>query len=148
MHGSDRLVHLAEEYLLTGHVEQRQLQTELDYLFNQPHGNEIDIIVLACTHFPILRKQMALASEHRNVQWVDSSEAIARRVLSLLSAELKPTTLHNTVSNAVTFIFTDSSSHHQKSIAQYKRYLHRHYPHKDYPHKDYPNKHYLHADYR
>jgi len=40
-----------------------------------------DTVVLACTHFPLLKSELALAAP-RQVQWIDSGEAIARRVAS------------------------------------------------------------------
>lgn len=39
---------------------------------------KIDTIVLACTHFPLLRDELKVALPHIK-NWVDSSEAIARR---------------------------------------------------------------------
>ncbi len=41
----------------------------------------VDTLVLACTHFPLLKPELAQAAP-RAVQWIDSGEAIARRVAS------------------------------------------------------------------
>ncbi len=46
-------------------------------------ASEMDTIVLACTHFPLVRERLK-AHIHRELNWVDSGPAIARRVLSLL----------------------------------------------------------------
>jgi len=46
----------------------------------------MDVLVLACTHFPLLRNELA-AQFSTNVQLIDSGEAIARRVASLLESQ-------------------------------------------------------------
>ncbi|WP_136067145.1 glutamate racemase [Modicisalibacter radicis] len=43
----------------------------------------LDTVVLGCTHFPLLRRRLE-ASAPRAINWVDSGEAIARRVASVL----------------------------------------------------------------
>jgi glutamate racemase len=43
----------------------------------------MDVMVLACTHFPLLRAELA-AHFSSCVQLIDSGEAIARRVASLV----------------------------------------------------------------
>lgn len=45
--------------------------------------HQLDTLVLGCTHFPIIRQQ--LAAEFPNVTLVDSERAVARRVVQLLS---------------------------------------------------------------
>lgn len=50
----------------------------------QPGYESMDTVVLACTHFPLIRDRLAaLAPDIRH--WVDSGEAIARRVQSQLN---------------------------------------------------------------
>ncbi|UTW46150.1 glutamate racemase [bacterium SCSIO 12696] len=78
--GSAELVELAELKLRGGQLPKGQLQQILEPLFNP---TELDTIVLACTHFPLLKEEMA-ALAPRPIQWIDSGEAIARRVHSLL----------------------------------------------------------------
>jgi glutamate racemase len=81
--GSSELVQLAEQKLRGGHVAPAQLKEILQPFFNHPHGDEMDVLVLACTHFPLLRDELA-AQFTPKVQLIDSGEAIARRVASLL----------------------------------------------------------------
>ncbi|SFT54321.1 glutamate racemase [Halomonas saccharevitans] len=45
----------------------------------------LDTVVLGCTHFPLLRRWLAEAAP-REVAWVDSGEAIARRVAQVVTA--------------------------------------------------------------
>ena len=96
--GSAELVTLAEQALRGGPVPLEELSEILKPLFD---NKQLDTIVLACTHFPLIKKQLLSASP-RPVNWVDSGEAIARRVSSLLAT--KPSTektLHETQNTAI-----------------------------------------------
>ena len=44
----------------------------------------LDTVVLGCTHFPLLRRQLIEAAP-REVAWIDSGEAIARRVAQVVT---------------------------------------------------------------
>lgn len=81
--GSTRLVHLAEKKLQGEAVEQWEFDKILEAFANA----EIvpDHIVLGCTHFPLVRDE--LSKSMPSVTWVDSGEAIARRVHTLLKPE-------------------------------------------------------------
>lgn len=81
--GSSELVQLAEHKLRGGHIEQDQIKSVLQPFFNHPRILEMDSLVLACTHFPLLRAEIA-AQFSREIELIDSGEAIARRVASLL----------------------------------------------------------------
>jgi glutamate racemase len=78
MIGSTRLVDMAEEKLRGTDVDLKELQHILE-----PMKNSIDVAVLGCTHFPLIKNeiQSVLGPE---VMLIDSGEAIARRVESLL----------------------------------------------------------------
>jgi glutamate racemase len=80
--GSTELVELAEYKLRGGALEPEQLKAILQPFLNHPKGKEMDVLVLACTHFPLLRDEIA-AHFSSEVQLIDSGEAIARRVASL-----------------------------------------------------------------
>lgn len=82
--GSSELVRLAEEKLLLGKAVDNQLGDILKPLTSHPSSAQIDTIVLACTHFPLLKSELALAFG-REVTWLDSGLAIANRVSWLLS---------------------------------------------------------------
>lgn len=87
-HGSVRLVELAEKYASGEGVRDEDLAEELVKLTGQAGGEELDQIVLACTHFPLLRdKLISLAPV--GITFVDSGEAIARRVMSLLGQDIR-----------------------------------------------------------
>ena len=42
-----------------------------------------DVVVLACTHFPLLRAELEAISPP-DIAWIDSGEAVARRVVEVL----------------------------------------------------------------
>ena len=75
--GSTALVAEAESKLAGYGVNMDVLKTELSSFVGQTP--QIDQIVLACTHFPLLRKELSTVVG-RDVNWVDSGAAIARRV--------------------------------------------------------------------
>jgi glutamate racemase len=51
-----------------------------------PILNKVDVAVLGCTHFPLIREEIQIVMG-MNVQLIDSGEAIARRVESLLGTQ-------------------------------------------------------------
>lgn len=53
---------------------------------------DMDTVVLACTHFPLVQKQLdaAMRALGKTVNWVDSGQAIARRVAQLLQQGNSP----------------------------------------------------------
>jgi glutamate racemase len=77
-HGSAELVELAEAKLRGEATAREAYARILDGLFSQPHGQDLDVIVLACTHFPLVEEELAAASP-RPVAFVDGKEGIARR---------------------------------------------------------------------
>lgn len=84
-HGSARLVELAEAHLRGEAVTAADVAPELAGLSNQPGGDRIDQIVLACTHFPLLEAQLRAAAAP-GIGFVDGGPGIARRVAYLLGA--------------------------------------------------------------
>ncbi len=83
-HGSARLVELAEAKLRGHAIDPADVARELADLLDQPGGDRIDAVVLACTHFPLLAPELAAAAS-RPLAFVDGGEGIARRVAYLLS---------------------------------------------------------------
>lgn len=77
--GSRRLVELAEAKLQGVPVDHQALAAELD-VFNAPAALQLDTVVLACTHFPLLKPELVLCAPYVH-HWIDSGEAIARRVV-------------------------------------------------------------------
>jgi glutamate racemase len=89
--GSAELVAMAEEKLLGRTVDAAQLKRILSTFFDLPQTQQPDVIVLACTHFPLLRAELEAAGPS-GVAWIDSGAAVARRVLDVLPKERAGTT--------------------------------------------------------
>jgi glutamate racemase len=77
-YGSAELVDLAEAKLRGEPSDPAAFARILDGLLTQPGGAEIDTIVLACTHFPLVQDELEAAAP-RPLAFVDGGEGIARR---------------------------------------------------------------------
>ena len=81
--GSSELVYQAERKLRGQAVGRDALAAAIAPFWNDGADHPVDTVVLACTHFPLLQEELKLLAPDF-VQWIDSGEAIARRVASLL----------------------------------------------------------------
>jgi len=88
-HGSAELVQLAEAKLRGEETPPERYRAILGGLFGQPGGARIDVIVNACTHFPLVAEELAAAAPHA-VRFVDGSDGIARRVAYLTQGQSWP----------------------------------------------------------
>jgi glutamate racemase len=86
-HGSARLVELAEAKLSGQVVMPEDVAPELAGLLDQPGGDRMDMVVLACTHFPLLAAELA-ASAPRPLGFIDGGKGIARHVKNLIERGL------------------------------------------------------------
>jgi glutamate racemase len=84
LQGSTRLVAEAERKLAGHSVNMDVVREEIAPLFAGRVGADVDGVVLACTHFPLLREELR-AAVRQSVNWIDSGEAIARRLEAVLS---------------------------------------------------------------
>ena len=84
--GSVALVEEAEAKLSGRTVDLDRLRAEIAPIFDGRDGADVDAVVLACTHFPLLVDELRSVTR-QSVAWIDSGEAIARRVESLLPKE-------------------------------------------------------------
>ena len=114
-HGSAALVELAEAKL---HGEKRPIadyRAAIAGLFDQPGGERIDVVVNACTHFPLVGDELAEAAPHP-VRFVDGAPGIARRVAYLTEGQDWPEApLHR----AVFTRFGDAERHLAPALARY-----------------------------
>jgi glutamate racemase len=85
-HGAIGLASAAECKLAGEPFDSAIIQASVDGLFGQSSGDKIDVVVLACTHYPHLKEALQLYAPFP-VAWVDSGSAIARRVQDLLGLE-------------------------------------------------------------
>lgn len=87
--GSSELVDISESYIAGDEPDMQQLTEIVSPFLDTNIRPEIDTIVLACTHFPLLRQyldQIFLAN-NRAIEWVDSGAAVANRVVDLLVSD-------------------------------------------------------------
>lgn len=84
--GSSALVEAAEQKLRGETPDPSAITEAVEGLFGAAGSADVDVVALACTHFPLLGSELAAAAP-RPVTWLDSGEAIARRVASVLNAD-------------------------------------------------------------
>lgn len=94
--GSSELVHIAEQKLRGEPIDQGAIAHILQPLLQHEKSSQIDKLVLACTHFPLLKTELAMQLP-KHIDMIDSGEAIARRVEYLLdeSAYARQTQAHH-----------------------------------------------------
>lgn len=88
-HGSPGLVTGAEAKLRGQGVDNAVIARAVSGLRDQPGGDAIDVIVLACTHFPLLRDELQ-AAFGPNVRLIDGAQGIARRIAALTEGQRWP----------------------------------------------------------
>ena len=88
-HGSPELVDLAEAKLAGEAITVDAVRSATQPMFDMPSGDRIDVGVLACTHFPLLRTELSQAFP--GVQWIDGGPGIARRIAYLTREQPWPT---------------------------------------------------------
>ena len=89
-HGSPELVDLAEAKLAGDSVSIEAVRAAAQPMFDVKRGREIDVGVLACTHFPLLRDELSHAFP--GVTWIDGGPGIARRIAWLTREQPWPAT--------------------------------------------------------
>ena len=81
--GSRRLAGFAEAELAGRPVSNAEILAELAPGFNEGPDGRTDVIVLACTHYPLLLDRFRALAPWP-VGWIDPAPAIARRVVQLI----------------------------------------------------------------
>jgi glutamate racemase len=80
-HGSPELVELAEAKLAGENIGVAAVRAAAQPMFDAARGSEIDVVVLACTHFPLLNQELGAAFP--GVALIDGGPGIARRIAYL-----------------------------------------------------------------
>lgn len=88
LHGSAALVDLAEAKLRGTIIQPDDVMAALTPMLAHPDAARMDQLVLACTHFPLLRDELAAALP--GVALVDSGDGIARRIAHLIKGQPVP----------------------------------------------------------
>ena len=78
-HAAPELVAQAENKLRGKEVEIAVVEAAVEGLLRQPRGKDIDTVVLACTHFPLLGEELQ-AGFGPDVELIHGAAGIARRI--------------------------------------------------------------------
>lgn len=87
-HGSQELVELAEAKLAGAPISIQEVHDAVAPMLWQPDGEKMDVMVLACTHFPLLAEEIAAAFPA--IAQVDGGPGIARRIAYLTGGQPWP----------------------------------------------------------
>ncbi|HRA66720.1 MAG TPA: hypothetical protein PL187_11915, partial [Caldilinea sp.] len=79
LHGAKRLAEIAENKLKGKPVDLGELTQEIGPVFRKREGKRTDVVVLGCTHYPLLVEEMEKVAPWP-VTYIDPAPAIARRV--------------------------------------------------------------------
>lgn len=85
-HGGHGLVTLAENKLRGETVSRQEVETAIEKLRADARFDEMDVLVMSCTHFPLLRDELALALP-QHCTLIDGAQGIARRIATLLEQD-------------------------------------------------------------
>jgi glutamate racemase len=83
LHGAKRLAEIAEQKLKGKPVDMEELRQEIGPVFRKREGQRTDVVVLGCTHYPLLVEDMVKVAPWE-VKYIDPAPAIARRVADVL----------------------------------------------------------------
>ncbi|HEY7748683.1 MAG TPA: glutamate racemase [Aestuariivirgaceae bacterium] len=83
LHGAQKLAEMAEGKLLGTPVDADDLRDEIQPVFRHRDGKRTDMVVLGCTHYPLLLDDIRKAAPWP-VDYIDPAPAIARRVVDVL----------------------------------------------------------------
>ncbi len=89
--GSRRLAGFAEAELRGHPVSDEELMAELAPCFVEDEAGRTDVVVLACTHYPLLLERFRRLAPWP-VTWIDPAPAIARRMHDVLHRPALPET--------------------------------------------------------
>lgn len=78
-YAAPELVHAAEAKLRGEAVAASVYEGAIAALRNQPGGENLDVVVLGCTHFPLVEEELRAAAGG-NMAFVDGAAGIARRI--------------------------------------------------------------------
>ncbi len=84
LHGAPRLAEIAETKLAGAKIDREELLAEIKPVFRRKGGARADVVVLGCTHYPLLLEEMKEVAPWP-VTWIDPAPAIARRTASILN---------------------------------------------------------------
>jgi glutamate racemase len=117
LHGAKRMAEIAEHKLKGHPVDLEELRLEIAPVFRTREGKKTDVVVLGCTHYPLLIEDM-LKVQPWPVAYIDPAPAIARRTADVI----EETPLHGddpSVPAHGTVILTSARGSASESLAAY-----------------------------
>ena len=87
-HAAPELVSAAEAKIRGEPVDPAVYVRAMAGLMDQPDGARLDVVVLGCTHFPLVEDELRAAAP--NVEFVDGAAGIARRIHHLTKDQTWP----------------------------------------------------------
>lgn len=89
LHGAKRLAEIAELKLKGKGLDLEELREEVGPVFRKRDGRRTDVVVLGCTHYPLLVEDIEKVAPWP-VTYIDPAPAIARRVADVLDETPRP----------------------------------------------------------
>lgn len=83
LHGAPRLAEIAEQKLRGHAIDMEELKREVAPVFRKRDGKQTDVVVLACTHYPLITAEIAQVAPWP-VTYIDPAPAIARRTADIV----------------------------------------------------------------
>jgi glutamate racemase len=117
LHGAKRLAEIAEQKLKGHPPDMEELRQEIAPVFRTRGGKKTDVVVLGCTHYPLLIEEMKKVAPWE-VSYLDPAPAIARRVNDVL-AEVTLKGANATVPAPNTVLLTSQRGSASESLAAY-----------------------------
>jgi glutamate racemase len=94
-HAAPELVHAAESKLRGDAVDPKIYANAMRGLTDHPDGDRLDVVVLGCTHFPLVQAELAAVAP--NIRFVDGAAGIARRIVHLTQGQSWPRQSSNSI---------------------------------------------------
>ncbi|GAB5489515.1 MAG: glutamate racemase [Parasphingorhabdus sp.] len=94
--GAPELVYAAEAKLKNENPDMAVIRAAADGLISQDGGDEIDTIILACTHFPLVKEELQSVI-NRPIEFVDGAKGIAKRIAHLTEHLKWPRETHRNI---------------------------------------------------
>jgi glutamate racemase len=117
LHGAPRLAEIAEQKLRGHAVDMDELRNEIAPVFRKRNGQPTDVVVLGCTHYPLLTEDMQKVAPWP-VTYIDPAPAIARRVADVVE-ETRLSEPDETVPEHATVILTSARGSASETLAAY-----------------------------
>lgn len=90
-HAAPELVHAAEAKLRGEALDESVYVRAIEGLTHQPGGQNMDTVILGCTHFPLVQQELAKFAG-ADTQFINGAAGIARRIVFLTKGQAWPDT--------------------------------------------------------